>query len=49
MAKPKKMTEKQDAAADRRAGIKDNSPRDQKLDAARRLPADDKKKKPFGK
>ena len=40
----KKMTEKQDTAADKRAGIKEGSRRDVKLDTSRGLPSDVKKK-----
>lgn len=38
MSKPK-MTEKQDRAADRRAGIKEGSKKDQALDKKRGFPA----------
>lgn len=45
MAK-KKMTEKQDDRLDRKAGIKENSPRDLALDRKRGLNEDKPKKKP---
>ena len=38
MATKKRITQAQDDAMDRKAGIREGSPRDQKLDRARGLP-----------
>jgi hypothetical protein len=41
----KKMTEKQDAAFDKKKGVKEGSKRDQKMDKKNGLPFDGKKRK----
>lgn len=43
------MSEKADMAADKKAGVKQGSPKDQKLDKARGLPPDVVKKGAKGK
>jgi hypothetical protein len=45
MATKPKMTEKQDDRMDRKAGIKENSPRDVALDKSRGLPPEKPKAK----